>query len=77
MKDIKHKGVFLAAVIPGSPCEMVGMKAGDSILAIDGQAVQDLSDVATRIARRRGDMKLDVIRGNQYLEFTIPPSVIQ
>jgi len=53
--DFNHKGpgVLLSGVVPGSPAEQVGMRAGDVIVEFAGVAIEDLqgySDVLKTLA---------------------------
>jgi serine protease Do len=46
----RAEGALVASVEPGSPAERAGLKAGDVILSLDGQAVEDSSDLPLRVA---------------------------
>ena len=46
------RGVLVATVDKGSPAEQAGVRVGDLITSIDGQAVQDANEVRDRIGRR-------------------------
>jgi serine protease Do len=43
------KGALIADVVEGSPAERAGLKAGDVVLAVDGQSVTDPGDVARKV----------------------------
>ncbi|HVY22430.1 MAG TPA: RIP metalloprotease RseP [Steroidobacteraceae bacterium] len=44
----------IGAVLPGSPAQQAGLQAGDLMVAVDGQAVDDLSDVIKIISAKSG-----------------------
>lgn len=44
------KGALVATVVPGGPASKAGFEQGDIITAIDGQAVDDSTDLTRRVA---------------------------
>jgi len=46
----KAEGTIVARVEPGSPAAAAGVKQGDVVLSVDGQAVRDARDLSRRIA---------------------------
>jgi putative serine protease PepD len=61
-------GALISQVTSGSPAERAGLRTGDVVVAIDGQRVQDFSELAARIrAHKPGDrVELTVVRdGNE------------
>jgi Do/DeqQ family serine protease len=58
-------GALVASVTPGSPAARAGLKTGDLILAIDGQAVEDPNAFDYRFATKTlgGTAQLGVLRG--------------
>jgi serine protease Do len=58
------EGVLVAAVEEGSPASRAGLKAGDIVTSIDGQAVSHTDDVARALRdRRAGDqVTLGIVR---------------
>ena len=59
--------VVIAGLLPGGPGEQAGLKAGDVILAVDGDEVRDRRTFYQLLWRRRpGDeVTLEVFRGRQ------------
>lgn len=61
-------------VISGDPAARAGLKAGDKILAIDGQDVHSVDAVAAWLQQTGGKpVTLEVQRGNQKLNITATP----
>jgi putative serine protease PepD len=61
-------GALVQEVASGSPADRAGLRAGDLVVAIDGQAIQEFSELAARIrAHKPGDkVTLKIIRnGNE------------
>src|SRR5690606_1709974 len=69
-------GALVSGVTPGSAAEEAGLKAGDVILALDGQSIERSGDLAARIGMaapgdrvriaivRRGErMQIDAVLG--------------
>lgn len=59
-----RKGALVAEVTPGGPGEAAGLRAGDAILSLNGQALNSSSDLTRRVgAAREGDrLRLEVWR---------------
>ena len=49
----KTRGVLIGAVIPGEPAEKAGIQAGDVVLAIDGKAVENSSELLRIVADQK------------------------
>jgi serine protease Do len=58
------KGAIIADVTEGSPADKAGLKPDDVVIAVDGRAVQDHSDLTSYIASRAPDttVHLKVLR---------------
>ena len=58
------QGAVLVNIVPGSPAEKAGLKPGDVVMAANGKAVRDASDLRNRVGLLRvGDkLSLDVLR---------------
>ncbi len=63
----KDGGVLITEVIEDSPAEKAGMKAGDVILSVAGEEVEDASDLVEEIRGHKPDsqVQLNVIRKNR------------
>lgn len=68
------KGVLVTSVTEDSPAAKAGVKAGDVITAIDGEAVDSPGDLARAINRKKeGDVTLTVIRNRSQQTFRVTP----
>jgi C-terminal processing protease CtpA/Prc len=57
------KGVLVTAVTDDGPAAKAGLRAGDVITAVDGEAVDSSGDISRAINRKKdGDVTLTVIR---------------
>jgi S1-C subfamily serine protease len=67
-------GALVANVVPNSPAARAGLKLSDLIVAIDGQAVEDLNGFDYRFATRPlgGTSQIDVQRAGKTVKLTIP-----
>jgi len=65
--DAGGNGVLVADVVDGSPADRAGIQAGDRIIAIDGEAIDDLRGYAAVLrARAPGDgIEITVDRGGE------------
>ncbi|MFN0091186.1 MAG: trypsin-like peptidase domain-containing protein [Acidimicrobiales bacterium] len=65
-------GAPIARVTPGGPADLAGLRAGDLITAIEGQAIRDFSELAAllRLYNPGESVKLDVTRGGSDLTLT-------
>lgn len=65
---------IIEQVIPESAAYESGLKAGDEILAIDGDEIKDFSDIANKVVTSAGGELLFVVnRGEKILELRIAP----
>jgi serine protease Do len=73
LKLPRNFGVVISDVLPGGPSEAAGVRIGDVLLAIDGNAAGSVPYVAFHLlSRESGDkVHLDVLRGNLRLGFNV------
>ncbi|HWC40643.1 MAG TPA: PDZ domain-containing protein, partial [Actinomycetota bacterium] len=70
-------GALVQEVVPGSPADKAGLRAGDLVVGIDGQSVADYGELGVRIrGHKPGDkVTLKVVRGGN--ETTITATLTQ
>jgi serine protease Do len=66
-------GVLVRRVLPGTPAEKAGLKAGDVITKVDGEAVRAPTQIASRLRRVRdkGSAQLTIVRNRQEMTLTV------
>lgn len=66
-------GVAIRRVVPQSPSSRVGLKSGDVILTVDGQAARQVRDIQRAIMNRKAgeSVALGIRRGNESINFTL------
>ena len=66
-------GALVADVVEAGPAATAGLKRGDVIVAVDGQAVDDPEGVGYRLGTKAlgGAAQLDVLRGGKKLQLAI------
>ncbi len=68
-ENITDRNVVIAEVLVGSPADKAGLKLGDKIISIDGEAIADSEFLYTYIqAHNQQELDLDVLRGKDQLE---------
>lgn len=68
------KGVLVTAVTEDGPAAKAGVKAGDVITAIDGEAVDSTGDISRVVNRKKeGDVTLTVIRNKSQQTIRVTP----
>ena len=61
-------------VIPGDPAAQAGLKAGDVVVALEGQPVMSWDELAEKIHQRAGQpTRLDAKRGTETVTITVTP----
>ena len=69
------KGVLVTSVTEDSPAAKAGIKAGDVITAIDGEAVDSPGDIARAVNRKKeGAVTLTVIRNKSQQTIQVTPA---
>ncbi len=69
----KPRGALIGSVMPGEPAARAGIEAGDVILGVNGQAVQDSSALLREVASQQPGTRvvLDVWRDGKEKRFTV------
>ena len=69
------KGVLVTSVIDDGPAAKAGVRAGDVITAIDGEAVDSPGDISRVINRKKdGDVALTIVRNKSQQTIRVMPS---
>jgi len=71
--DMEHTRI--GEVMPGFPAEAAGIRAGDSITAVNGRSVQEwreMSEALREEAERGGDVRVELRRGEEVLTISTP-----
>ncbi len=67
----EKQAVYVRVLIPNTPAAKSGLKVGDRIVGFDGLAIESYDDYIDAQDKHGPEAKLDIIRGNQYLEITL------
>lgn len=69
---------MVGAVAEGSPAEAAGLRAGDLVVAVDGEAVESWEDFSTEVVFSPGEpLELAVKRGGERLSLTVVPAEVE
>jgi membrane-associated protease RseP (regulator of RpoE activity) len=69
------QGVLVTSVTADGPAAKAGIKAGDVITVIDGEAVDSPGDIARAINRKKdGDVTLTIVRNKSQQTIRVTPS---
>ncbi len=68
-----ESGVLVQGVVKGSPAEAAGIRAGDIIVAMDGQRIRSVEDVFAAVRSHKvGDrMTVELVRGEERMTVTV------
>ena len=69
----QETGLLLGSVEPGSPADRGGLFMGDTIVALDGQAVKQMDDLLALLSGDRvgKDVPVRIVRGGQMLDVMV------
>ena len=67
------RGIAIVRIYRGSPAAKAGLARGDIIVAVEGEAIEDISDLRTKIGEVGigGRLLLTVIRGGRRIELEL------
>lgn len=65
----------LDKITPGSPAEAAGLKAGDTVVAVDGKAIKEWNDIITDLngEDEKKTVEITVTRDGKEMNFTCAP----
>ncbi|WP_375495462.1 HhoA/HhoB/HtrA family serine endopeptidase [uncultured Nostoc sp.] len=71
----EDKGVLVVKVVPNSPAAKAGIRAGDVIQKLGGQAVTDASSVQKAVENSQvgGDLRMELSRNGQNINIAVQP----
>lgn len=71
----REQGVLVMRVVPNSPADSAGFLAGDIILTVGNQTVQNTADVQQEVERSTigADLLVEVWRNGRQVELTVQP----
>jgi Do/DeqQ family serine protease len=74
----EDRGVLVVRVVPNSPAATSGLRAGDVIQKLNGQAVNDADSIqkAVEDSSIGGNLRLDLRRNGQTLDLAVRPGVL-
>ncbi len=73
----RHVPSVVGEVLPGSPAEAAGLRAGDVVERIDGQPITDWTEVTRTVAGSDGGpLHFEVRRGGFPMALTVTPEVV-
>ena len=55
-----NQGVLVREVVPGSAAEKAGLRAGDVIVKVGGQAIHDMADLRSRLYAKNDETSVDL-----------------
>jgi serine protease Do len=68
------RGVLVTAVVEDGPAAKAGIKAGDVITAVDGEAIDSPGDISRVIGKKKeGEVTLTVVRNKSQQTFRVTP----
>jgi regulator of sigma E protease len=68
----------IGEVVPETPAERAGMRAGDRVVSVDGEPIYGFSDLQDAISSRPGeDLSIVVQRGDERLTLSVRPTLVK
>ncbi|KKP91251.1 MAG: Membrane-associated zinc metalloprotease [Parcubacteria group bacterium GW2011_GWA2_36_10] len=75
-ENITERNVVVAEVLAASPADRAGLKLGDKIIDIDGQAIADSEFLYTYIqTHNQQELSLNILRGQENLDIKTKPEI--
>jgi S1-C subfamily serine protease len=71
--EIGEGGALISEIVPGSGAEAAGLQVGDLVIAIDGEEISSMTELASRIrsAQPGDDVHLTVVRAGNSVDVTV------
>jgi regulator of sigma E protease len=77
MPDLGTEPVLINQVVDDSPAAKAGLKPGDRVISIDGEAARNRAQVREYISKHTGELRVAVERGGERQELTTPAERIE
>ncbi|MBV8858830.1 MAG: RIP metalloprotease RseP [Acidobacteria bacterium] len=77
MPDLGIEPVVIHQVVDDSPAAKAGLKTGDRVVSIDGEAARNIAQAREYISKHQGQLRVAVERGGERLELTTPSERIE
>jgi regulator of sigma E protease len=77
MPDLGTEPVLINQVVDDSPAAKAGLKTGDRVVSIDGEAARNRAQVREYISKHTGELRVAVERGGERQELTTPAERIE
>jgi Do/DeqQ family serine protease len=76
LKIDRDRGVLIARVVPSSPAAKAGIRSGDVIQSVNGQAVADANSVQQAVEKSQvgGNLQVQIRRNGQDLNLNVVPA---
>jgi regulator of sigma E protease len=72
MIGVRVATLTVGEVSPGSPADLVGLRAGDRVVSVDGRQIDDFEDLFTTVQESEGDaMLVTVDRGGRLIPLSL------
>ena len=73
----RYVPAVIDSIVPGAPAAAAGVRAGDRIVAINGDSVRAWDEVLARVSPvTSGTVQFDLLRGTERVQATIAPQVV-
>ncbi len=75
--QVVERNLQIIQVLPNSPAAAAGLKMGDSIISVSGQAVNNYQELSDLVSARAGQkLAYQIRRGQEELELAITPQLM-
>ena len=74
----RYVPAVIDSIVPGAPAAAAGVRAGDRIVAINGDSVRAWDEVLARVSPvTTGTVQFDLLRGTERVQATMAPQVVE
>lgn len=78
VKIDEETGVVIVQVMPNTPAEAAGLKRGDIIKSINGQAITNVTDVQSQVEKNgiEKDLRMEIVRAGKPQPINLKPTTL-